>query len=124
MNGRVTYEYIKNVMYAERNTCFEPNVYVCFMLTGDGSMNGFLYKRGLSESARCVCGAESENWVHVLIDCKLYEELRDLSVIGVRVNGDGRVDVGAVIECKETYERFCKFVVSAFKRRRMVVRGI
>ena len=26
MNGRVTYEYIKNIRFAERNTCFEPNV--------------------------------------------------------------------------------------------------
>ena len=45
-------------------------------------------------------------------------------MIGVRVNGDGRVDVSAVLECKETYECFCKFVVSAFKRRRIIVRGI
>ena len=124
VNGRVTYEYIKNVRYAERNTCFEPNVYVCFMLTGHGCMNGFLYKRGLCESARCVCGAECEDWVHVLSDCRLYDDLRDLSVIGVRVNDDGRVDVSAVLECKATYECFCKFVVSAFKRRRMVVRGV
>ena len=88
VNGRVTYEYIKNIRYAERNTCFEPNVYMCFMLTGHGSMNGFLYKRGLCESARCVCGAECEDRIHVLIDCRLYDDLSDLSVIGVRVNGD------------------------------------
>ena len=66
------------------------------MLTEHGSMNGFLHKRGLSESARCVCRAECEGWVHVLVDCKLYDDLRDLSVIGVRVNSDGRVDVSAV----------------------------
>ena len=120
-NGRVTYEYIKNVRYAERNTCFEPNVYMCFMLRGHGNMNGFLYKRGLCESARFVCGAECEDWMHVSIDCRLYD---DLSVIGVRVNGDGRVDVSAVLECKETCECFCKFVVSAFKRRRIIVRGV
>ena len=44
-----------------------------------------------------VCVERSaENWVHVLVDCKLYDDLRDLSVIGVRVNSDGRVDVSAV----------------------------
>ena len=31
--------------------------------------------------------------MHVLVDCKLYDDLRDFSVIGVRVNGDGRVGV-------------------------------
>ena len=54
VNGRVTYEYIKNVRYAERNTCFEPNVYVCFMLTEHGSMNGFLHKRGVRVLDVCV----------------------------------------------------------------------
>ena len=87
-NGRVTYEYIKNIRYAERNTCFKPKVYVCFMLTGHGSMNGYLYKRGLCQSARCVFGADCEDWMHVLIDCRLYDDLSDLSVIGVRVNCD------------------------------------
>ena len=79
VNGRVTCEYIKDVRLAERNTCFKPNVYVCFMLTGHRSMNGFLHKRGLSESARCVCGAECEDWVHVLVECGLYADLRDFS---------------------------------------------
>ena len=102
VNGRVTYEYIKNVRFVERNTCFEPNVHVCFMVTGHGSMNGFLHKRGLSESARCVCGAECENWVHMLVECKCRLQGHQC-VNGVHLNGDGRVDVSAVLECKATY---------------------
>ena len=87
-------------------------------------MNGFLNKRGLSESARCVCGAKCKDWVHVLVECGLYADLRDLSAIGVRVNCDGSVNVNSVLECKATYENFCKFVASVFKRKRMVVRRI
>lgn len=64
----MTYGFIKNVRFAERNTSFESSVYACFLL-----MNKFLCGRGLSESERCVCGAECKDWKHVLIECALYD---------------------------------------------------
>lgn len=117
-NGRVTYEYIKNVRFAESCVQFEPNVYACFLLTGHGSMNAFLYKRGLSASERCICGAEREDWKHVLVECSMYDDLRDLNECGVVRREDGSVDVSGVLVCKEKYERFCVYAREVFERRR------
>jgi len=56
-SGRVTYEFIKNVRFAEMNVLFEPSLWMGFILTGHGSMNAFLYERGLSEMCgMCVWG--------------------------------------------------------------------
>ena len=96
VNGRVTSEYIKNVRFVERNAWFDPSVYACFLLTGHGSMNAFLYERNLCESERCACGAAKEDWRHVLFDCSMYEDLRDLSGCGISVSEDGRVNVERV----------------------------
>ncbi|CAK9796609.1 Retrovirus-related Pol polyprotein from type-1 retrotransposable element R1 (Fragment) [Anthophora quadrimaculata] len=117
VNGRVTYEYIRNVRFAERNVCFDPGTYVCYLLTGHGSMNAFLKKRGLCENEGCRCGAVCEDWKHVLVECPLYDDVRNLSECGVCVNDDGCVDVSGVLECKEKYERFCKYAVCVFRRR-------
>lgn len=78
-------------------------MYVCF-LTRYGSMNAFLFRRNLSGSARCACGAESEDWKHVLVECSMYEDLRALN--GCGVPEDGNVNVGRVLE---SYECFCKY---------------
>lgn len=118
VNGRVTYEYIKDVRFADRNVCFDPCVYACFLLTGHGSMNAFLYERGLSDSDMCACGEKAEDWKHVLCECRMYNDLRDLDACGVSIGVDGRVDVSRVLECKESYERFCEYAVTVFKRRK------
>ena len=85
-------------------------------------MNAFLYERNLSGSARCACGAEREDWRHVLVECHMYGDLRALSGCGVRVSDDGSVNVERVLESKETYEHFCKFALNMFARKRMNVR--
>lgn len=118
-SGRVTYEFIKDVRFAEMNVLFEPSLWMGYILTGHGSMNAFLYKRGLSESAGCVCGAECEDWKHALIECPLYGDLRELSEWDVSVRADGSVNVDDVLECKEWYERVSKFATCVFERRRM-----
>ena len=124
VKGRVTYEYIKNVRLVERSAFIDPGVYACFLLTGHGSMNAFLYKRGLSESECCACGHVREDWKHVLVECALYDDIRDLSACGVIVNVDAIVDVSGVLGSKEKYERFCKYAVSVFQRRIGAVRGV
>jgi len=101
------------------NVLFEPSLWMGFILKGHGSMNAFLYERGLSGTARCAFGAECEDWKHVLIECPLYLDLRGLSEWGVIVQADGSVDVGDVLGCKDRYERVCKFAACAFERRRM-----
>lgn len=94
-------------------------MYACFLLTGHGSLNGYLYERNLNESARCACCADGENWRHVLVECRMNENLRALSGCGGRVTVDGSVNVERVIECKEMYKCFCKYGMSVFVRRRM-----
>lgn len=79
----------------------------------------FLYKRRLTVSSCCKCGAASEDWKHVMIECPLYQDVRDLSKWGVIVRTDDYVDAGGVLECKERYERVYKFAAIAFERRRM-----
>lgn len=118
-NGRVTYEFIKNVRFAECCVMFEPSLSMGYILTGHGSMNAFLYDRGLGESASCACGATSEDWEHVLVECPLYEDVRKLSEWGVTVRADGSVNVDDVLECKDRYERVCKFAACVFERRQM-----
>lgn len=117
-HGRVTHAFIMNVEFAEGCVGFEPNLYVGYILTGHGSLNEFLYKRGLSESEECACGAECEDWKHVLLDCPLYDDVRKVNEWGVVVREDGSVDVSHVLECKDRYESVCKYAVCVFKRRR------
>ena len=122
VHGRVTYEYIKDVRFGENSAWFDPSVYACYLLTGHGSMNAFLCERNLSESAACVCGAQREDWKHVLVECSLYDDLRDLGECGVCVSEDGSVNVSRALECKEKYESFCMYAMNVFVRRRMNVR--
>jgi len=116
--GRVTYEFIKDVRFAGMCEGFEPSLSLGYILTGHGSMNEFLYKRGLSESESCVCGAAREDWKHVLIECPLYDDVRTLSEWGVNVRENGGVDVSRVLECKERYESVGVYARVVFQRRK------
>lgn len=80
--GRVTYGFIRNVRFANECCEFEPSIWLSYILTGHGSMNGFLYKRGLSENERCACGAECEDWKHILVEYSLYEDVGKLNEWG------------------------------------------
>lgn len=121
-NGRVTYEFIKNVRFAWMNEYFDPGMYALFIITGHGSMNGFLYQRGLCESSLCACGVANEDWKHVLCDCCIYDDIRDLGSCGVIVRENGSIDVSSVLGDKATYECFCETVRRMFERRMTVVR--
>ena len=85
-------------------------------------MVAFLFERNLNESAAGVCGAQREDWKHVLVQCSLYEDLRDLGECGVCVSEDGSVNVSRALECKEKYDSFCMYAMNVFVRRRMNVR--
>ncbi|KAK9696752.1 hypothetical protein QE152_g31365 [Popillia japonica] len=116
--GRVTYGYIKNVKFVSENKWFSFGLNAGLLLIGHGSMNGWLYDRGLNDSARCRCGAEREDWLHVLTECDRYEDLRDLERMGIRLNADGSVNVEGVMNERE-YKYFRDFSEAAFGRRRM-----
>lgn len=131
--GRVTYEFIKNVRFAERTRAFEPSLRVCYILTGHGTLNAWLYERRLADSPLCVCGKAPETWAHFLCECEMYECFRDLEGMGVRVGVNERegirvgnlfMNVSRVLSARETYECMCTFVERAYKMRESVTRRL
>lgn len=123
--GRVTYQFVSDVRFVRRNKWFDFGLKVGFILTGHGSLNEFLFRRGLSPSAACVCGGGDETWMHFLCECEMYECFRNLTDMGVErsVGVDGRAtwDVSHVLERKEMYDALKKFVVRAYDMRQSVI---
>ena len=87
-NGRVTFKWIRDVRFSGRTKSFEQSWRVCYVMTGHGSLNSFLYSRNLSASPACMCGDDREDWVHILCECDMYAGFRDLYNMGVRLRGD------------------------------------
>ncbi|GLV33216.1 hypothetical protein CBL_08384 [Carabus blaptoides fortunei] len=88
-----------------------------YILTGHGGMNGFLHKRGLEEDPGCACGVGEENWEHVLFQCMLYADLRDLHGTGNVARVNEEYDMGGQLTRKGYYERAEEFARAAFGRR-------
>ncbi|GLV33206.1 hypothetical protein CBL_20083 [Carabus blaptoides fortunei] len=78
--GRVTYIFIPDFTFASKTQWFDPSLRLNYILTGYGSMNGFLHKWRLEEDPGCAC---DEDWEHVLLQCMLYIDLRDLHGMGI-----------------------------------------
>ena len=101
--GRLMYGFIQNMRFVT-----EIEMYAWYvLLTGLGSMNDFLYMCGLAESPSCKYGTEKEDCKHVLYECKLYDEFRNVDAIGVKVDMNGEVDMSDVLAKDERYERLC-----------------
>lgn len=110
--GRVTFEFIKDVRFVS-DSKFAFSMAAGFLLTGHGSLNDFLSRRGLVEDGSCGCGLGPEDWRHVLVHCPWYDHIRNLRAIGVRVNGD-TVDVSRVVSDSVRYSRFELFAKLVF----------
>ena len=82
-NGRVTYEYIRDVRFVEGNPDFRFCLSLGFLLTGHGPLNAFLHQRHLSDRSGCLCGARCEDWVHLIAECPMYSDIRDLGGMGI-----------------------------------------
>jgi len=118
-NGRVTFEFIKDVSFVSVHPNFKFNLYLGFLLTGHGSLNAFLHKRGLSESASCYCGAQLEDWIHVLCECPLYSDVRVHSWLGIK-QANGVWEVGECLLTETTVDAMKEFANVVFKRRRLL----
>lgn len=115
-NGRVTFRFIKNVSFMIENPEFNMGLMDGFFITGHGSFNSFLYDRGLSDSCECFCGALREDWQHVLCECPLYRDIRNLNTMGVVFTND-EFDGCGVVENSECYEALKVFAREVFDRR-------
>ena len=118
--GRVTFKWLPDVRFSGRTNSFEPNLHVCFILTGHGSLNAFLYSRNLRDSPDCVCGYAREDWVHLLCECEMYEGFRNLEEMKITRRGNNW-DVSEVIKDRAAYESMCRFVGRAYRMRASII---
>jgi len=117
VHGRVTHEFFPDVSFVYLRRDFRFTLRAGFFLTGHGSLNEFLHGRALSETPTCTCGAVSEDWLHVLCECPLYADLRDLDGLGVH-NLHGVWVVSGIKETQERMQLLDAFADAVFTRRR------
>lgn len=116
-HGRPTHQFIPDACFVYSRRDFGFGLHAGFLLTGHGSLNAFLHQRSLSATPACQCGAEYEDWQHVLVACPLYADLRDLDGLGARREGT-RWDFSRVLETPERLLLLEMFARAVFTRRR------
>lgn len=119
LKGRVTWEFVPQVRSVRDASWLRLTMESCFVLTGHGSMNARLLRLGLADSDRCSCG-ELEDWRHILCDCPLYAEGRDLAGWGI-LGEDGAMRFDCVLGDQGKFSRFCVFVRGIFEARKLRV---
>jgi len=62
-------------------------VWIARLRTGHCHLNEYLHRFNIIETPECECGAEKETVEHVLLNCELYDEERDLLRRRVGVQG-------------------------------------
>lgn len=111
--GREIYEYIRDVEYVSMNQWFFVSMHTGFLLTGHGSMNDYLFKRGLEESTECVCGKGNETRNHIIQECELYDDLRE----NIR-DENGDILTNELLKGERDYMKFVRFASEVFGRRK------
>ncbi|KAJ8680046.1 hypothetical protein QAD02_015833 [Eretmocerus hayati] len=113
--GETRYAFIQDVTVLRRmrRGLFEPSLWASFLLKGHGSLNLTLYSRNLSDSPECFCGDPTEDVAHVLCECRLYRDIRDLDAMGVLRGGNGSWDFSQVFMKKPQYLALSSFAEQA-----------
>lgn len=115
--GRCTYAFIKEVSFVNGSASdFSFGLHLGYILTGHGSLNEWLYKRGLANTSECLCGFEMEDWKHVLSECVIYADLRKLNEWGI-TNENGGLNVSRALETSERVGSLNEFAREVFARR-------
>lgn len=73
--GRITYSFMDNVNFMERNKWVKLNFKVTCFLTGHGFFRGKLFDLGLEEDSGCGCGVV-QTAKHLLLECPLTLDCR------------------------------------------------
>lgn len=115
-NGRVTYGFISDVCFANEFGVIDFCLELGYLLTGHGSLNEFLLKRALANTAECLCGYSREDWEHVLCDCVIYNDLRRLDEWGITQATVGW-NVGSALCTRERVLSLNEFARGVFARR-------
>lgn len=118
LNGRVTHRWMPDVRFVRQNNWFSPSLQLTYLLTGHGSLNSFLYDRNREPSAACPsCSLADETWVHVLVDCPVYADIRQLANWRIVIGVDGEPDVGEALREPDTVRALNAFAKEAYRRR-------
>ncbi|KAJ8673543.1 hypothetical protein QAD02_004805 [Eretmocerus hayati] len=87
-----------------------------FLLAGHGSFNLLLYSCNRSGTPAYFCGRDpNEDFAHVLCQCPLYLDLRDLDAMGTLEGGDGSWDFSQVLMGKSQYLALFSFAKQTFR---------
>ena len=117
-NGRSTFEFVSSVVFFCANADLRISLGLSFLLTGHASLNAFLYKH---DTPSCMCGAPSEDWRHVLCDCPLNDDFRDLQSMCIVISANNELDVrqalGSLVSAKHVED----FAFRLFKRRQQLI---
>ena len=118
--GRNTFNFINNVRFSGRCEYFKFTLFTGFLLTGHGSLNEYLFKRNLSPTEACLCGCVCESVVHIVCECPLYDDLRDLTRLGI-IYDNVVYDFSGVLSVVESFEALQEFAKLVFERRRRLM---
>ena len=116
VNGRITYGFIPDVRFISGVPEVSFTMRTCFLLTGHGSLSGFLVGRNLMEDSSCVCGEQVETAMHMLCTCPLYEDIRNLDALQITLHGNNH-DVRHCLSTQESRNSLEVFAQEAFTRR-------
>jgi len=112
-HGRQVYHYIQDVDFVARNTWFQPNRELIYVLTGYGPIRSTLFLRGLENDDVCpVCGKDIETVEHMMLECEGYQHLR------FRKLERYRQSPGKLIDEKESFIKFKNYAAEVFKIRK------
>ena len=115
-SGAVTRLFVPEVSKLRDRHDLTWSRFVCYLVTGHGSLNAFLKARNLSDSELCRCGAP-EDWEHVLLHCAEYDDLRDLYRMGLSTEEDGTRTLHGCLDNERSFLAFKEFSRAAFLRR-------
>lgn len=115
IKGRCTYAFVKDVKF-NADGMFGFGLHLGYLITGHGSMNEYLNKRGLANTTECLCGYAVEDWKHILAECEMYADERRLSDWGIRYER-GVLNVDRVLQNVSVVRELNDFARLVFARR-------
>ena len=116
-SGKDTRRFIKSISYKAQPKWFRPNMWTNFLITGYGSINESLNRRGCWDAPTPFChncANQVENVDHILFVCPIYSIIRYPELL----QESFQIDVSKLIENETLFKKFQIFAKNAFQIRR------
>ena len=117
-DGREMFAFFPRISGRMSYVWVEPEYVVSQILTGHGCFRCRLHNMRLSETAECFCGHERETRDHILWECKLYDEEREIMLADWWRVESGPVYHGELVASAEGYRRLRAFAHGWHRKRR------